>query len=175
MMRKRLILALLLCSLPLSALAQVGGKWKRITSYSNKTGDATTAISVNSLAAVPEREDNTQHIAALLIIGGSRPMMSIRFGQWVYLEHKELDSESWLDDAGETPLKIRWIIEQDMCGAHKPCINLVELPDGQLLKRLGKARLFHISFWASDGQRYVHTFPIAGFTAHMRFLGITQF
>lgn len=75
-------------------------------------------------------------------------------------------SEGWFDDKLDSSVKAIWLLSTDK--------QLFPLFDDTkaALRDMAKARVFHVSFWANDAQRYVHTFPVAGLAAHFAFLGI---
>lgn len=78
-----------------------------------------------------------------------------------------MKSEGWFDDMNESPLKAKWFPSTGNTLFTMPSDN------NALLRAMEKAKVFHISFWANDAHRYVHTFPVAGLAAHLGFLEIT--
>src|SRR6267142_2930876 len=123
-MGKRVLLAIVLCSLP--ALAQVGGKWKRITNYSNETGDKHTAVSVSSLSTVPS--GGIERTAVLVIAATEgKPMLAIDFGGVWVIDARE--SVSWFDDERDKPVNVTWNPRETRCG-ESPCTTLITCRKG---------------------------------------------
>ena len=165
-MRKAIVVVMILvCAM--TASAQVGGKWKRITNYSNETGDKLMGVSVDSLSTVPA--DGIERTATLIITANKgKPMLAMDFGGVWVIDVRE--SESWFDEAKDKPVKVVWVPKEKKCGDN-PCTTLISLSD-ELVKGMAKAQLFRIKFWASNGKQYVHTFPVSSLSAHAKFLGL---